>query len=31
MFNFGQDIGIDLVKAKVIEYVTGKGVILRET
>ena len=30
MFNFGQDIGIDLGTASVIAYVKGKGVVLRE-
>lgn len=30
MFNFGQDIGIDLGTATVIAYVKGKGVVLRE-
>ena len=30
MFDFGQDIGIDLGTATVIVYVKGKGVVLRE-
>ena len=30
MFNFGQDIGIDLGTATVIAYVKGKGIVLRE-
>ena len=30
MFNFGQDIGIDLGTATVIAYVRGKGIVLRE-
>ena len=30
MFGFGQDIGIDLGTATVIEYVKGKGIVLRE-
>jgi rod shape-determining protein MreB len=30
MFDFGQDIGIDLGTATVIAYVKGKGVVLRE-
>lgn len=30
MFNFGQDIGIDLGTATIIAYVKGKGVVLRE-
>ena len=30
MFNFGQDIGIDLGTATVIAYIKGKGVVLRE-
>ena len=30
MFEFGQDIGIDLGTATVIAYVKGKGVVLRE-
>lgn len=30
MFNFGQDIGIDLGTATVIAYVKGRGVVLRE-
>ena len=30
MFDFGQDIGIDLGTASVIAYVKGKGVVLRE-
>ena len=30
MFNWGQDIGIDLGTATVIAYVKGKGIVLRE-
>lgn len=30
MFNFGQDIGIDLGTATVLVYVKGKGVVLKE-
>ena len=30
MFDFGQDIGIDLGTATVIAYVKGKGIVLRE-
>ena len=30
MFNFGQDVGIDLGTATVIVYVKGKGIVLRE-
>lgn len=30
MFNFGQDIGIDLGTATVIAFVKGKGIVLRE-
>ena len=30
MFNWGQDIGIDLGTATVITYVKGKGIVLRE-
>jgi len=30
MFNFGQDIGIDLGTATVLIYVKGKGIVLRE-
>src|SRR5574344_1392136 len=30
MFDFGQDIGIDLGTASVIAYIKGKGVVLRE-
>ena len=30
MFDFGQDIGIDLGTATVIAYVKSKGVVLRE-
>ena len=30
MFNFGQDIGIDLGTATVIVYVKGKGIVLKE-
>lgn len=30
MFNWGQDIGIDLGTASVIAYVKGKGIVLRE-
>ena len=30
MFNYGQDIGIDLGTATVIAYVKGKGIVLRE-
>lgn len=30
MFDFGQDIGIDLGTATVIAYIKGKGVVLRE-
>ena len=30
MFNYGQDIGIDLGTATVIAYAKGKGIVLRE-
>lgn len=30
MFNFGQDIGIDLGTATVLAFVKGKGIVLRE-
>lgn len=30
MFNWSQDIGIDLGTATVIAYVKGKGIVLRE-
>ena len=30
MFNYGQDIGIDLGTAAVIAYAKGKGIVLRE-
>ena len=30
MFNWGQDIGIDLGTATIIAYVKGKGIVLRE-
>lgn len=30
MFNFRQDIGIDLGTATVLVYVKGKGVVLKE-
>ena len=31
MFNFGQDVGIDLGTATVIVYVKGKGIVLRHS